>query len=131
MRNLNKKIIYPELSYNINSVLFKVKGMLGRYKNEKQYCDTIEKEFKKENIKYEREKILENPTQNKGFRSRIDFIIDDKIILEVKAKSFVAKDDYFQIRRYLSDLNLKLGILANMRQYNVLPKRIINSDKNF
>jgi len=132
MRNMRKdeeKILFKELSYRINGILFKVRKNLGRYKNEKQYCDAIEELFKEEGIKYVREKIVENPVEGKRYRSKIDFLIEDAIILEIKAKSFITSEDYFQVRRYLSDLNLKLGIIANMRQYNVLPKRIINSDK--
>jgi len=128
MRN-EEKILYKELSYKVNGILFKVRKLLGRYKNEKQYCDAIEEELKREKIKYEREKILENPVKGSTFRSKLDFIIEDTIVLEVKAKTFITNEDYFQVRRYLSDLHLRLGIIANMRQYNVLPKRVINSEK--
>ncbi|OGE80366.1 MAG: hypothetical protein A2826_02830 [Candidatus Doudnabacteria bacterium RIFCSPHIGHO2_01_FULL_43_23] len=129
MRNNQDKILYKELSYKINGILFKVRKELGRYKNEKQYCDAIEEELKKSGIKHEREKIIENPVEGNFFRSKVDFLIEDVIVLEIKAKSFVTNEDYFQARRYLTDLDLKLGIIANMRQYNVLPKRIINSEK--
>jgi len=52
------KIFYPNLSYKINGILFKVSNQLGKYCNEKQYADAIEEYLKSENIKYEREKIL-------------------------------------------------------------------------
>ena len=51
-------IIYPKLSYKINGILFGIRKNLGQYKNEKQYCDAIEEELKKNKISYEREKIL-------------------------------------------------------------------------
>lgn len=123
----NKDVIYPELSYKISGILFGVRENLGRYKNEKQYCDAIEEELKKNNINYEREKILPESFdgEQKG-RNKVDFLIDDKIILEIKAKPFVTKEDYYQIRRYLDCLGKKLGILVNMRRYYVSPKRILN-----
>lgn len=122
------KIIYPELSYKINGILFNIRQDLGRFCNEKQYCDAIEKHLKMSNIPYEREKIL--PISFKGEkpgRSKIDFLIDNKVILEIKAKNFIARDDYYQLRRYLNVLNIKLGILVNFRQRYVTPKRILNS----
>ncbi|MBU2109342.1 GxxExxY protein [Patescibacteria group bacterium] len=124
----NKDIIFPELSYKISGILFGVRKNLGRYKNEKQYCDAIEEELKKNNIDYEREKILPESFdgEQKG-RNKVDFLIDNEIILEIKAKAFVTKEDYFQIRRYLDCLSRKLGILVNMRRYYVSPKRILNS----
>lgn len=48
------KIIYPELSYKINGVLFTVHNELGQFCNENQYCDLIENRLKKLNLKYER-----------------------------------------------------------------------------
>ena len=122
------KVIYPELSYKINKVLFSTKKRLGQYKNEKQYCDDIEEGFKQEQILYEREKVLPASFlgEIKG-RNKVDFWVDNKVVLEVKAKQFVTKEDYYQTRRYLDALNAKLGILVNMRSYYVNPKRILNS----
>jgi len=85
--------------------------------------------LKKNGINYEREKILSESFEGeqKG-RNKVDFLIENKIILEVKAKPFITKEDYYQIRRYLDCLSKKLGILVNMRRYYVRPKRILNSD---
>ena len=52
---------------------------------------------------------------------------DDKIIVELKAKDIVLKDDYYQTVRYLVSFNKKLGIIFNFRQKVLRPKRILNS----
>ena len=124
-----QKLIYEELSYKINGILFCVANELGLYKNEKQYCDAIERLLKVAGINYEREKIL--PVSFSGERSgrnKVDFLVEGNIILEVKAKPFVTKQDYYQIRRYLGALNKKLGILVNMWRYALAPKRVLNSE---
>ncbi len=129
MRIMQKeKVIYPDLSFQITGIIFKVRKALGRFKNEKQYCDAIEHELKSSEVDYEREKIL-SPSFNgeKSGRNRADFIIEGKILLEIKAKPFVTKEDYYQARRYLDALGMKLALLVNMRQYYVHPKRILNS----
>ncbi len=122
------KLIYEETTYNLNGILFKVHNELGRFCNEKQYGDAIESYLKKSNILYEREKILP-PTFEDELRGRnkIDFLIENKIILEIKTKRFLSKEDYYQIRRYLNALNKKLGILVNFRQKYIKPRRILNS----
>lgn len=122
------KLIYPELSYKITGILFAAHNELGRYRNEKQYADAIENYLKKYKIPYEREKILPSSFEGeeKG-RNKVDFLIKNKIILEIKAKPFVSNDDYRQVRRYLVTLNRKLGILVNFRQRYIKPKRILNS----
>ncbi len=122
------KIIYGDLSFKVNGVLFRVRKKLGQYKNEKQYCDAIEEELKVMELKYEREKILPPSFDGEqSGRNKVDFVIEDCIVLEVKAKQFITTEDYYQTRRYLDAMNKKLGILVNMRRYSINPKRILNS----
>lgn len=123
-----ENLVYRELSYKINGILFAVHNELGRFCNEKQYCDLIEKYLKKFDLKYEREKVLPPAFENelKG-RNKIDFLIEDNIILEVKAKKITITEDYYQTKRYLAALNKKLGILVNFRKKFIIPKRVLNS----
>ncbi len=122
------KIIFPELSYKINGILFEVHNNLGRHCNEQQYADAVEKLLKENDIKYEREKVIPEsfPGEQKG-RNKVDFIIESKIILEIKAKRLLLREDYYQVRRYLQALNLKLGILVNFRNQYIKPRRVLNS----
>lgn len=128
MQMVKDELIFPELSYKINGLLFSVHNELGRYCNEKQYGDYLEELLKKATIKYQREFIV--PPSFEGEipgRNRVDFIIDNKIVLEMKSKRFVEREDYYQVKRYLTALNRKLGLLVNFRQKFLQPKRILNS----
>ena len=42
MRIENSKIIYAELSYKLNGILYEAQNQLGRFCREKQYGDIIE-----------------------------------------------------------------------------------------
>lgn len=102
------KIIYPELSFKINGILFKTHNTLGRYCSEGQYSDFVEKLLKESKLKYEREKILPPIFDGeKAGRNKVDFLIENEIILEIKSKKIILKDDYYQIKRYL-DLIAKI-----------------------
>ncbi|MSU75375.1 MAG: GxxExxY protein [Candidatus Magasanikbacteria bacterium] len=121
-------LIYKDLSFKINGILFEVHNELGRYANEKQVCDLMEKKFILIELPYEREFVPNLSDRGEKInRNRLDFIIDRKIILEIKCKSFLTREDYYQIQRYLTSLNLKLGILINFRDERLHPKRILNS----
>jgi hypothetical protein len=121
-------IIYKDLSYKINGLFFTVHKELGYSRNEKQYGDYFEELLKKGEIKYCREyRFEDNQYGNGTVRCVCDFIIDDKIIIEFKAKDFITKEDYYQAKRYLATLNLKLAIIVNFRQYRLYPKRVLNS----
>lgn len=122
------KLIYSDLTYKINGVLFFAHNQLGRYCNEKQYCDCIENKLKELKINFEREKYLPSSfIGEKNIRNKVDFLIENKIILETKTKRFLSREDYYQIRRYLQALALKLGILVNFRSKYLQPRRILNS----
>src|SRR4030042_2175719 len=124
-----EKLVYKELSYEICGLLFKVHNELGRFKNEKQYSDYFEQLLKDSRMRYVRECRIDKAFPGeKDARNICDFIIEDKIIVEFKVKNFLSKDDYFQVRRYLSCTGLKLAIIVNFRQKYITPKRVLNNE---
>ena len=119
-----EKLIYPELSYTISGLCFAVHNKLGRFARERQYCDCFASKLDEIKIPYSREYVVA------GSGNRVDFLIDNLVILEVKAKSFILKEDYYQIQRYLQILNKRLGLLVNFRNRYLKPLRIIHLDTN-
>ncbi|MEK7138812.1 MAG: GxxExxY protein [Patescibacteria group bacterium] len=125
----NEKVLFRELSYKICGLCFKVHNELGRFRNEKQYADALENILKENNINYKREWAL--PVSFVGENDRrniVDFVVNNEIILDVKAKTLIEKSDYFQMQRYLTSANKKLGIVVNFRQRYLNPKRVINNN---
>ena len=55
-----------------------------------------------------------------------DFIIDERIILEVKKGNSFRKNNIDQLYSYLKMTRLTLGILANFTAKGLLYKRIVN-----
>ena len=127
---MKQEILYPELSCQITGLCFKTHNGLGRFAKEKQHCDRLEQLLKEGNLKYEREVRVEfkssNPSNNPIGGNIVDFIIEDLIIIECKAKRFITKGDYYQLQRYLNAKKLKLGLIVNFRDRYLKPKRIIN-----
>lgn len=121
------KLIKAELTYKINGCCFRVHRALGRFCRERQYCDKLEVALKEANLNYLREYELIRLIQNSPAGNRVDFLIENSIILDVKAKKFITKEDYFQILRYLEAANLQLGMIVNFRNTYLKAKRIINS----
>jgi|SRR3990167_1327490 len=121
----NGKLIHPELSYKLTGLFFEVHNNVGRFGREKQYCDFLESILRRESIKYEREKNIPIVNISNEHTNRADFIIDEKILIEMKAKPMILKEDYVQIQRYLQASGYKLGLLVNFRNRYLKPIRII------
>ena len=122
--NKNQKLIYPEESYLITGVCFEVHNQLGRFAKERQYGNLIEEKFRELKIDYLREYNVRN-TGNK-----VDFLVADVIVLELRAKKFILKEDYYQIQRYLQILDKKLGLLVNFRSRYIKPVRVVKIETN-
>jgi len=63
----------------------------------------------------------------KAFKA--DFVCFDKIIVELKAASFIHNDNLEQVRNYLKATQFNLGLLVNFGQKSLEYKRILNSHK--
>jgi GxxExxY protein len=124
---MKQELVHPELSYEIAGIMFEVHNELGRYCSEKQYGDLFEKKLKDRNIKFEREKFLPLHFEGeKQGRNKIDFLIEDKIIVELKCRRIIGRQEFYQIKRYLVVLNKRLGLLVNFNSRYLRPKRILN-----
>lgn len=120
-----QKIIYPELGYKLNGAFYEVHNKLGRFCREKQYADELERILKRLKIRYEREKPIEIADETTG--NILDFLIENKIVVDIKAKKYVTREDYFQMKRYLQSSRCKLGLIVNFRERALRPKRVVNS----
>jgi len=122
-------ILYKELSYVVVGALFDSFKALGSNYKEKYCQTTVVIYLKKRKLTFKREVpvmiIVENELIGRHF---LDFLIEDKIILELKKGNFVNISDIKQVLMYLKTTGLKLGILAYFGSDGVKYKRIVNSN---
>ena len=117
------KIIERDLSYKLNGIFFEVQRKLGRFCREKQYADMVAQKLREHNLDFKQECPIEINGNKSNFA---DFIVENRVLLELKAKPFIEKSDYYQVMRYLELANLELGLIVNFRSYYLKPKRVLN-----
>lgn len=122
------QLIEKDLSYKLTGLCYEVHRELNRFCREKQYADSLEEKLKNANISYNREVFLDSLISNSVVGNKPDFIIENKIILDTKAKNFVTKEDYFQMQRYLHSAKLELGLIVNFRNSHLKPIRVLNGE---
>src|SRR3989344_6984891 len=116
------KVLYADLSYKIVGLCFDVHNELGQFAREKQYADLLEKRFKAADVKFLRELRL-GETGN-----IVDFLVEDKIVLELKTARVVGRIHFRQLQNYLLQSRVKLGLLINFSDKYLRPKRVLCSN---
>jgi GxxExxY protein len=124
---MEEELVYKDLSYKIIGILFEVFNELGYGYQEKYYQLAIAKVLTKNNLKFKKELSLPIEFQKENIgRYCLDFLIEDKIVLEIKKGDKFRKGNIDQVYGYLKRFNLKLGILANFTRDGIKIKRIVN-----
>lgn len=120
-------IIYKEEAYKIIGICMEVHNQLGKGFNEVVYADALEIELTDNGIEYSREKKF--GITYKGnllpHKYKADFIINDKIVLELKAISCLTSAHIKQTLNYLAVSKLNLGLLINFGEDSLKYKRIV------
>lgn len=124
-----EEYIYKDENYTIIGVLFEVHKNLGKGFSEIVYKDAIEYELQQQNIPYQREKEFSVNYKNTTLKHKFyaDFVVYDKIILEIKTVDCFNNSHYNQCLNYLKVSKNKLAILANFNLASLEYKRIISS----
>ncbi|MGZ3900410.1 MAG: GxxExxY protein [Bacteroidia bacterium] len=120
-------LIYKDESYNIISCCLEVHKTLGKGFLETIYKDALMHEFKLKNIPFNREQKFEVPYKDIILPHYYcsDFIVYDKIVLEIKAQQDVIDQHYKQVINYLAVSKLKLGLLVNFGEPSLKFKRVV------
>ena len=121
------EVLYRELSYEIVGAAMTVHRALGSAFLEQVYESALAHEFDLLGISYQRQPQL--PVFYKEQRVgwfRPDFIVDGKVILELKAVKAINEIHEAQAHNYLAASGLRLAIILNFGAASLQFKRIVN-----
>lgn len=127
--SLMAQIIYKEESYQIIGACMEVYNELGCGFLEAVYQEALAVEFEDRNIPFVREKSLNIEYKQRILQTkyRADFIVFDKILVEIKVTNALVEKDSSQVLNYLNATKFRLGILINFGASEKLEsKRIAN-----
>ena len=109
-----KEYPFKDITEKIISCAIEVHSLLGPGLLENLYEEALEYELKSRNIEYKRQKELEiiqkgNPIGN----YRLDYLIENKIIVELKCVEAIKNIHIAQLLTYLKAEKLRVGLLIN------------------
>lgn len=120
----------------VRGVFFDIRNNYGPGHKENVYANLICEALKEKGLNFEKEKRIKIYSDKSGKPVGTyvpDYVIDDKIIVEVKASKLTTKQDEIQIYHYLRNSKYEIGLLVNFGTPELYIKRIVysNSRKPF
>jgi GxxExxY protein len=126
-RGIDNRFEHSELTHQIIGLCFEVFNQIGSRKREKLYQKALAIEFDNNKLKYKIEVPWKIAYKGKLIgRRRFDFVVEDKVLVELKAGSPPQRSEYEQVHEYLKLSGLKIGLLVNFTTQDVKIKRIAN-----
>lgn len=119
-----------DISYKIRGAAYNVYKELGSGSLESVYEEALYYELQQIGLKVERQ--LNIPIEYKGIHLsttlRLDLIVEDKVIIELKSVAEISNIHFKQLQTYLKLTNKRLGLLINFNTTNILDDihRVVN-----
>src|SRR3989338_1054718 len=126
MKPIKKPILYEQLTYQIIGIAQNIHRELGPVHKEIVYQRALDEELKSSQMQFDREIAL--PISYKGKKVgiyRTDFLIDNKVIVEIKALEFLPQNTLTKLSYYLKGTDYRVGLLLNFGTQSLQVKRRI------
>jgi len=130
---MNTDLKYSDITERIIGASFKVHSFLGNGFQEVIYQRSLAYEMSQKDLVFAREieqdifyKELKEPI---GTR-RADFVVEDKVLVEIKAIKELEDVHLAQALNYLKAYKLEVGLLINFGSKSLTFKRLVLSQKN-
>lgn len=125
---MEKKFLEKDLSYRLMGCFYKIRNLYGSGHRENFYDKVFNEVLNLENIKFiDKPKVNLYSIQTGKIISYIipDKLVENKIIVEIKAKPFITSDDFGQVFEYLKITDYEILYLVNFAGGEFNPKRFI------
>ncbi len=124
---MNKQLSIDDITYKINGCAMKVHNKLGNGFQELIYQRCLAIELRAAGLEYEREKeqTIYYEGHEVGSR-RADFIVEDQIIVELKALINLEDVHLAQAKNYVVAYNFQVGLLINFGAASLQFKKVFN-----
>jgi GxxExxY protein len=120
-------LLYHEDSYELIGICMDVHNQLHKGYSEVVYKDALSYEFNRLKIPFEREKQFQIRYKDIILPSYYycDFVIKEKIVLEIKTQQNFSDGNLRQVLNYLAVTQLRLGLLVNFGKDSLEYRRVV------
>lgn len=122
---MNEKLLYEDLTEKIIKCFYMVYDVLGEGFLESVYEKALMIELEDAGIKAESQKSLSVNYKNRGIGDfKADIVVENKIVIEIKAVNKLATQHEAQLINYLKATGIKVGLLVNFGEKLEFKRRV-------
>lgn len=122
--------LYQDLTSSVIACFYKVYNKLGFGFLERVYENALLIELTKNELKIGRQKPINVYYDNKLVGEYFaDLIVEDKVIIELKAAETLIEEHELQLINYLKAINIEVGLLLNFGRKPEIKRKIFTNDK--
>lgn len=126
INNKVENFLYEDESYKIRGACFDVWKNFGGAFKEKIIDKSLTIALEKRGLMVEEQKRIDIYFENKKVGTYVpDKIVNGCVLLELKSKQFITKQDIDQFWKYLKGSEYKLGFLINFGPNELIIKRVV------
>ncbi len=119
---------HENITEKIIGVFYKIYSVLGYGFLEKVYENAMKIEFEKLGLKYVNQYPIKVIYENQEIGNYIaDFLIEDKIIIEIKALKELSQSDENQLLNYLTATDKEVGLLFNFGKKSQIRRKMYDN----
>lgn len=128
-----ENLLYEDVTYHIRAACFDVWKTFGGAFKERIVDNALSEALKKRGLTVENQKRLDIFYEGKKVGTYIpDKIVNDIVLLELKAKPFLTKEDERQFWLYLKASEYKIGLLINFGSEHLeIKRRVFDKARDF
>ncbi|MDP2162306.1 MAG: GxxExxY protein [Flavobacterium sp.] len=127
---MSTTILHEELTGSILKLFYEVYNELGYGFLEKVYQNALFNELKTNGFEVEtQKKIKVFYKDNEVGEYYADLIVNNKVILELKAAEYISDAHVFQLVNYLKSTNIEVGLLLNFGKKPEFRRKIFQNYK--
>ena len=131
MDHIDSKYKYSKLTGLIIGASFEIHNELGAGLPEKIYQRCLEIELHSKGLSLNREFTVDVHFKEMTVgKRRLDFVIEDKVVVELKARHYLHKTDFIQFKNYLKLSKKEIGLLINFGESSLNYRRCILTQNN-
>ena len=125
---MNTELKYKDITEKIIGASFEVHKFLGNGFQEVIYQRALAFEMRKVGLEFQREieqEIFYKDLKEPIGRRRADFVVEGKVLVELKAKIEIEDAHWAQVLNYLKAYKLEVGLLINFGSKSLTFKRFV------